>query len=272
MFQLLGADLYQHSPKVSLDIKNCLGVPVFVTLDACHLIKLVRNAFGDLKEFISPDGSLIKWQYLVHLNNLQCEKKLHLSTKIRAAHIDYTSNRMKVCLATQTISKSGAKALTLCDKVLKLPLFNGSSATSEFLIMFNDIFDWLNSKKNKGSDCGSEVRLPISRETFSKFSEFFATAKSYICSLKHVDGKYVIDGKRKQAFLGLICTMKSFVYIYRCYVQTRQMKYILTYKYSQDHLEHFFGMIRQSLGCNNNPTTIQVKWFRFCLKLRLEEH
>ena len=113
MFELLGADLNRPSPKVSLHLNNCLKVPIFVSLDACHLIKLIRNAFGDCGTFLSPEGSLIQWQYLVELNKLQNKKKLHLATKLRDAHIDYSSNKMKVYLATQTLSKSNAIALNL---------------------------------------------------------------------------------------------------------------------------------------------------------------
>ena len=31
------------------------------------------------------------------------------------------------------------------------------------------------------------------------------------------------------------------------------MKYLLTYKISQDYTELFFGKIRSMGGCNNNP-------------------
>jgi len=32
------------------------------------------------------------------------------------------------------------------------------------------------------------------------------------------------------------------------------MKYLLTYKFSQDHIELFFGAVRSTGGFNNNPT------------------
>ena len=35
------------------------------------------------------------------------------------------------------------------------------------------------------------------------------------------------------------------------------MKYILTYKFCQDHLKLFFGAVRSAGGWNNNPTTSQ---------------
>jgi hypothetical protein len=36
-------------------------------------------------------------------------------------------------------------------------------------------------------------------------------------------------------------------------------KYVLTYRFSQDHLELFFNAVRQSLGQNNNPTASQFR-------------
>lgn len=37
-------------------------------------------------------------------------------------------------------------------------------------------------------------------------------------------------------------------------------KYILTYKFSQDHFELFFNKIRIRLGCNDNPNVLQFKY------------
>jgi len=37
------------------------------------------------------------------------------------------------------------------------------------------------------------------------------------------------------------------------------MQYLCTYKLSQDPLETFFSSIRMSIGCGNNPTTVQFK-------------
>jgi len=37
------------------------------------------------------------------------------------------------------------------------------------------------------------------------------------------------------------------------------LKFVLTYKMSQDHLELFFGCIRARGGSNNNPNAVQFK-------------
>lgn len=41
--------------------------------------------------------------------------------------------------------------------------------------------------------------------------------------------------------------------------ETSYFSYILTYKFSQDHLELLFARIRQRFESNNNPSTHQFK-------------
>ena len=47
--------------------------------------------------------------------------------------------------------------------------------------------------------------------------------------------------------------------MYGKYVGSMKVKYFLTYKLSQDHLELFFSKIRSRGGFNNNPSVIQFK-------------
>lgn len=69
------------------------------------MLKLVRNAFGDLKTFIDKDNELIKWEYLEKLHNLQAAEGMHLGNKLRVAHINYDKQKMKVRLAAQASAK-----------------------------------------------------------------------------------------------------------------------------------------------------------------------
>ena len=133
--------------------------------------------------------------------------------------------------------------------------FKDCKATYEFLIMFNDLFDILNSK----SKFGYGNSAPLSTKNYAEWSVKFENARNYILSLKDFKGVPLINGPRKNAFLGFIATMKSFQYMYQTYVLTGHLTYLSTFKFSQDHVEFFFGAIRASLGCNNNPTTYQFK-------------
>lgn len=68
----------------------------------------------------------------------------------------------------------------------------------------------------------------------------------------------LIDGRRKTAFIGFLANIKSIRNIFDNYVAPENaLKYILTYKMSQDHLELFFCAIRALGRGNNNPSAQQ---------------
>jgi len=61
--------------------------------------------------------------------------------------------------------------------------------------------------------------------------------------------------------LGFILTMSSTIQIaYKLLYRSQSpLKFLLTYKISQDHLELFFCCIRVRGGSNNNPNCVQFK-------------
>lgn len=58
-----------------------------VLLDPCHMLKLVRNCFGDKKVLINESGNLAKWDFIERLHELREHEQLHLGNKLRAAHV-----------------------------------------------------------------------------------------------------------------------------------------------------------------------------------------
>ena len=51
---LLGAKLSKLKElKVTLNLENTLQVPIFVILDTCHLMKLVRGTFHDMQQSLN---------------------------------------------------------------------------------------------------------------------------------------------------------------------------------------------------------------------------
>ena len=65
--------------------------------------------------------------------------------------------------------------------------------------------------------------------------------------------------RRKTGFIGFLVGIRSTQGLFECLVEQQQapLKYLLLYKFSQDHLELFFGAVRSAGGFNNNPTTQQ---------------
>ena len=65
--------------------------------------------------------------------------------------------------------------------------------------------------------------------------------------------------RRKTGFIGFLVAIRSTQSLFHTLVEKDDapLKYLLTYKLSQDHLELFFGAIRSMGGFNNNPTAQQ---------------
>ena len=80
----------------------------------------------------------------------------------------------------------------------------------------------------------------------------------YIQGLKNPRGRLLYKTKKKTAFHGFSMAIKAISGIFDEYVQSGQLKYLLTYKMSQDHLELFFCSMRSGLGQNNNPTCCDI--------------
>lgn len=68
---------------------------IFILLDPCHMIKLVRNMLHALGTIQSEDG-LIQWTYIDKLHRKQGEIGLKLGNKITARHVSFQRNKMKV--------------------------------------------------------------------------------------------------------------------------------------------------------------------------------
>ena len=67
---------------------------------------------------------------------------------------------------------------------------------------------------------------------------------------------------RKTFIIGFVATMKSTLEMANDMFSIDQnpFKYLLTYKFSQDHIELLFSCIRSRGGWNNNPNSLQLKY------------
>lgn len=235
-------------------LKILIKKKVYVMLDACHMLKLARNTCA---AYVITDinGDNINWNYISQLVTFQEEQGLHAATKIRRRHINFKSEKMKVSLAAQTLSRSTSKALQFCEHDLKIPKFIGASATSRFCEIINDVFDILNSRnmfnKHPSKQCINKKNLEEIKEKI----KFYIT---YIQNLK-INNTNILNTNRKIPFLGFIIDLNNVISLATDLFQEQTLSFLLTYKLSQDHVETFFACIRRCGGCNNNPTARQFK-------------
>ncbi len=157
---------------------------------------------------------------------------------------------MKVNAAVQTISASVADAIEMCDWELRLPQFQGSKATVDFLCVFDELFDCLDRR----NPLDKYMKAPLSEQNFEDWRTFFEVASSCIRGLTDQDGKSLLTSRRSTLFIGFLLDMNTIITLYQTEVEIGYLHYLLTYKWSQDHIEPYFFMVRSGSGSNDNPS------------------
>lgn len=128
--------------------------------------------------------------------------------------------------------------------------------TADFILKFNNLFDILNSRNRLAKYF---YKKPLSPSTAKEMFNFLDEMYSYILNIKLGDC-HILKSSRKTGFLGFLICINSLKSIYQYYVCNKKiLKYVLTHKLSQDHLELFFGTIRSKGGFNNNPSARQFE-------------
>ena len=214
MLTSLGAILSGDNPQPYLKQRNIMGLNVLAFLDPPHLIKLTRNTLGDLGVLLDKANKKILWVYIRRLHELQKMQGMHLANKLKQEHIDYSKNRMKVRLATQVISQSVANSLLHCLTNLELPQFDSVEATAKFLKTFDILFDIHNSRYIDGKFS----KAPLGKKNYEIWSTNMKFCEDYIYGLKYKDGKSVLTGPRKAAFIGWLNDIRVIRIMYENYI------------------------------------------------------
>lgn len=239
--RLLGAEIYND--KLYINNPHSDG-KIFVIFDACHMLKLARNYLGTKKTLFDVDDNCINWNYIVELEKFQSESKINLGNKLNKTHIQWERKKMSVRLACETLSNSVADSIDLLRE-REVEAFQGSEPTTRFIRRINNIFDILNSMYEDAIG----FKRPISPETETDFFAYFDESIRYIEGLKlSLNGKSICKTKSKTPFIGFIIDMKNFRLFYLDYVHSGILSSVITFRFSQDHLELIFACVRQMVS------------------------
>jgi hypothetical protein len=270
MAAILGASLNVEALRPSFPHPSNPAAEVAVFLDACHMLKLMRNALADKHVLLDGQGRPIKWEYIQRLQELQSREGLRVGNKLHERHIQWTKQKMKVKLAAQTLSSSVADALQFCQQELQLAEFQDCTATVEFIRVIDRLFDLLNSR----NPLAKGFKAPMRPSNEHIWRPFILSAIHYIKGLKLQDEQPLHLSLRKTGSIGFMLSASSAVLLYDILVKQKSLlKYLLTYKFSQDHLELFFAAVRSRGGSNNNPSAQQLKatWKRLLTHNQLKD-
>lgn len=252
----LGCKIYENSYE---SIKHFFLHPitqekVYATPDACHMLKNARNSFESIV-ILKHNENYIKWDYIKKLYEVQETINFKFANKISSRHLKFRANIMKVKLAAQTLSSSVADALEyLCEN--KIPGFEEAEETIKFIRTVDLIFDFLNSRNlfEKG------YKQPISIYNIEVKEKFIISQINYLFELT-ADKVPIYLHPKRTFLLGFATAIKSVLDVAKnIFVQMPFYKFVLTYHFSQDFLELFFGAIRMRFGSNNNPNVLEFKY------------
>ena len=260
--RLFGCNLGQSKESIDGQFSfKGYNYPLFFTPDAPHMLKLARNALGELKELIDADGKKIEWRFIESLHEIQMDEGFKIGgNKLSKKHVMFTKNKMKVNLAAQTLSSSVADAIQFLEHEGH-PKFQGAEGTILFIRKIDRIFDLLNCRSPRGKG----FKAPMSKKNMALTDHIINSTVNYLVGLKDGNGKPLLEHRRKTFVLGLITTATSVQKLTKMLFEMNEtpFSYFLTYKIGQDHLELLFNCIRGKLGFNTNP---DAREFQFALK------
>ena len=169
---------------------------------------------------------------------------------------------MNVRLAAQTLSSSVANATEFLDKSAHLPMFCDSQGTLKFIRTIDRLFDRLNSR----NPIAKGFKAPFRPNSKDPWEEIFMSTANYLLSLEiHTPegtSHLLSTSQHKTFVIGFMACIKSTISMatQMFSLPTNPFEYLLTYKFSQDHVELLFSCIRARGGWNKNPNVLQFKY------------
>lgn len=256
---LVGENFDPFSPRFQTFFKNPdNNENVYIYLDPCHMIKLLRNTFSN-RTISDQNGNKIEWRYIEHLYEFSAKNTFNVH-KLTKKHMNWRKNPMNVALAVQVLSASIANAIELLMNA-NHPDFSEAEATIYFLRQCNTLFDIFNTRDIQHNSIYKRALNPENKRVVVDFLEniidYFKLLNVATDTQKVTP---ILNSRNRTGFLGIIISIRSLIHFYTEYVEEdSKISMIPTYSLQQDPLEKFFGRLRARNGFNNNPNIQQFK-------------
>ncbi|CAG4979747.1 unnamed protein product [Parnassius apollo] len=135
--------------------------------------------------------------------------------------------------------------------------FQNSEATVDYIRHLDKAFDLMNGK----NPIGKGLKAPLTLKNITFWEPVFEEIRNFLLNLT-IEGQSIMQHRRKTFALGFYVNTISFSNLAKDLLTRTMdpMKYFLTYKCSQDHIEMLFSCIRARGGGNDNPNALQLKY------------
>ena len=266
------------SAENSVFIHDSLNQPLFFFADFPHMLKLLRNHLLDQGLFL-PNGYYLSKTLFKKFLDLDTGE-LKLCHKISESQLLVKgSERQNVRKAAQLFSNSVASFI--------FEFLPSEKEGGNFILLINNLFDLFNSTSEKNyltpfnnAFCGSQDQINL-----------LLSASEHIKNIRvgKIRGEDPI--KSRTSLLpfqqGLIQSINSLIGLYKYVSENFEIRYILTYKITQDSLENFFAQMRSIGHSYDHPTPLEfiyrfrilifmknfstIQFSKNCEKERIEE-
>ena len=201
------------------------------------------------------ENNLIEWEYMTLLHQVQLQEGLKFANKISRKHVEFHRNKMNVKIVAQVMSSVATAIEFLMTS--GYPGFSGAGGTIRFIHVIDRHFDLLNSK----NPFAKGYKRPLRLVDQALWMSTIESSITYLSNLKDINGTSLLTHRRKTFVLGFITAAKSTrdLAVELLNDKINPFSYLLTYKFSQDHLELLFSCIRGKNGFDNNPDIRQFK-------------
>ncbi|XP_058522695.1 DNA transposase THAP9 [Ochotona princeps] len=242
----LGIRIDSNNMKCTFQHPSFASEEVAYFFDSCHLLQLIKNTFQSLQTIRFKNGTA-RWQHLVELATLE-DQELTSMERLPRKLARLKQHILKPNYTAQIFSENVACALEYL-LALGLPAFQNCAGTVRFLRIIYNLFNIFNSRNFYGKG----LKGPLSSKTYSKINDALTEAKTIFTTLYDTSQNQIIKGKQKLGFLGFLLNAESLRWLYQSYIFPRLLPfpYVMTYKFSQDHVELFLKMLRQLANSAN---------------------
>ncbi|XP_032831685.2 DNA transposase THAP9 [Petromyzon marinus] len=232
------------------------GEPVFLFLDPCHMLTLVRDALREKRSVADGSDGLVLWDHVERLGRLRPRDVRSLRQRLSAAQLAWFAGEAEARPAERLVSASLADAMDVCSE-MEVPGFENSRPTATFVRHMNRLCDVLDSRNVL---CKEGWKKPVSFENLGEVREFAADVQDYIRTLKDSErGDRLVLSRRKTGFIGFLVCCRSVVALYDHAFSKHKLRCLCTYRVSWDHLGMFFDAVRSQSGGggDKDPTARQ---------------
>ncbi|KAK3923507.1 Transposable element P transposase [Frankliniella fusca] len=245
--------------------------PLFFVLDPPHLLKAIRNAFGNSfahkkSRKLWKNNQFLSWKVIETLYELTKKQKFR-GHKLTKAHIKLTSfSCMTVRYATQVLSNSVAKSIEDLSNHDSMKLLDTSEVVI-FIRLMNKFFDCVNGKVEAGEECTNPDKAPFTNPNDERLNflenDFLDYFEQWKEDIKNRPGIFTESERNRmiishQALGALQISVKGIAGAIRYMLVEENAPAVCARVFNQDPLEQYFSKVRRKQGDNRNPTLKSV--------------